>query len=62
MAAIFTYGFEISEQKFKENNVTLFTLSNYDNLLKLAIEKKYVEEAELITLQEWSKNPSVWNK
>ena len=33
MVAIFTYGFEVSKENFKTNNVNLFTLSNYESLL-----------------------------
>jgi orotate phosphoribosyltransferase len=33
MAAIFTYGFDVAEQNFKNANIDLYTLSNYQNLL-----------------------------
>lgn len=61
MAAIFTYGFGISTQNFKDANVDLFTLSNYENLLNLAVAKSYITEKEETTLREWSVNPSTWN-
>jgi hypothetical protein len=35
MAAIFTYGFDVAEQNFKNANIDLYTLSNYQNLLWL---------------------------
>jgi orotate phosphoribosyltransferase len=60
MAAIFTYGFDIAEENFKNANIDLFTLSNYENLLNQAIEKQYVSEYEEETLREWCKNPSTW--
>jgi orotate phosphoribosyltransferase len=60
MAAIFTYGFDIAEENFKNANIDLFTLSNYENLLNQAIEKQYVSESEEETLREWCKNPAVW--
>ncbi len=60
MAAIFSYGFDVAENNFKDANVDLFTLSNYENLLPLAIDKKYVTEEEEQTLQEWRSNPSTW--
>lgn len=61
MAAIFTYGFEIAEENFKNNQIDLYTLSNYQNLLNLAVAKKYITEEEEQTLREWSLNPSTWN-
>lgn len=60
MAAIFTYGFDISVNRFKEENIDLFTLSDYENLLKQAVAKKYIDQDEIITLQEWRKSPSTW--
>ena len=61
MAAIFNYGFEIATENFKNANLDLFTLGNYENLLTLAVEKKYITEEEEITLKEWRKSPSTWN-
>lgn len=61
MAAIFSYGFEVAVENFKNANVDLYTLSNYENLLDLAVAKEYITEAEQDTLKEWRKNPSEWN-
>lgn len=61
MAAIFSYGFQVAEENFKNSNVDLYTLSNYENLLDLAVTKEYITEAEQDTLKEWRKNPSEWN-
>ncbi len=36
MVAIFTYGFDVSVENFKEANVTLHTLGNYKTLLELS--------------------------
>ena len=61
MIAIFSYGFENAIENFKNANVTLNTLSDYENLLNLAVDKKYITEEEQITLKEWRKNPAEWN-
>ena len=42
MVAIFTYGFDISKDNFKTNNVNLFTLSNYESLLEQALDTKFL--------------------
>jgi orotate phosphoribosyltransferase len=60
MAAIFTYGFNVAEKNFKNANIDLYTLSNYENLLNLAVEKQYITEDQQSTLQEWSEEPSTW--
>lgn len=61
MIAIFSYGFELAATNFKENNVELAILSNYENLLEQALDSNYISEKELLVLQEWRKNPSEWN-
>ncbi|AMA48730.1 MULTISPECIES: orotate phosphoribosyltransferase [Flavobacterium] len=61
MAAIFTYGFPIAQESFKNANVDLFTLSNYENLLELAVIKEYITEKEHELLIDWKKNPAEWN-
>jgi orotate phosphoribosyltransferase len=61
MLAIFSYGFDVATENFKNANVELHTLSNYEHLLDLAVEKQYITEEEQVTLQEWRKSPSTWN-
>jgi orotate phosphoribosyltransferase len=60
MVAIFTYGFDIAKENFKNANIELNTLADYTNLLELAVAKNYISEKELITLQEWRESPSTW--
>ncbi|UMY64877.1 MULTISPECIES: orotate phosphoribosyltransferase [unclassified Flavobacterium] len=62
MAAIFSYGFQESTKAFKEANVDLYTLSNYESLLPLAVTKKYITEDEERTLAEWRVSPSTWGE
>ncbi|RZJ52963.1 MAG: orotate phosphoribosyltransferase [Flavobacterium sp.] len=62
MAAIFTYGFNVAEENFKNANIDLYTLSNYENLLNLAVEKQYITEDQQSALQEWNEIPSTWGQ
>lgn len=62
MLAIFSYGFDLATENFKNSQVDLITLSNYENLLELAQESNYISKEELLTLQEWRENPSKWNQ
>lgn len=61
MAAIFSYGFQIAQDNFDNENVELFTLSNYENLLNLAVDKKYITKEEQEVLSQWRENPSEWD-
>lgn len=60
MVAIFTYGFPEAEEAFREANVKLLTLSNYNALLEAAVETNYIRPSDLETLKEWRQNPSEW--
>ena len=60
MVAIFSYGFDLASENFKNSNVDLTTLSDYSHLLEQAMDSKYITEKELDTLTEWRKNPENW--
>ncbi|MCH3882360.1 MULTISPECIES: orotate phosphoribosyltransferase [Tenacibaculum] len=62
MVAIFSYGFDIATENFKEANVELTTLSNYEFLLEQASDSKYINAKELRTLEDWRVNPSQWKQ
>lgn len=62
MLAIFTYGFDTAIQNFEKANCELHTLSNYNALISLAIEKKYISQEQVASLHEWRKNPELWGK
>lgn len=61
MVAIFSYGFEVAEKNFKDANVELHTLGNYQNLLEQALDTNYITKAEQDILAQWNANPSEWN-
>ena len=60
MVAIFSYGFDIASDNFKNSNIALTTLSNYSHLLEQAMDSKYITKKELETLSEWRKDPGNW--
>jgi orotate phosphoribosyltransferase len=62
MVAIFTYGLEAASENFKKENCPLFTLTNYDQLIKYAHDKTYIKETDLQSLIEWRENPEAWGK
>ena len=62
MVAIFTYGFRVSENAFKEHKVELTTLSNYNAMIETAVATGYVKEEQVETLKEWRKSPDTWGK
>jgi orotate phosphoribosyltransferase len=61
MVSIFTYGFPQAVEAFNEANVPVHSLTGYEVLINLAIEKNIVSGDQLNTLLNWRSNPSGWN-
>lgn len=61
MAAIFTYGFKEAENNFKTEKCLLETLTNYDTLIDAALQRQYIGEKDVKSLQEWRFNPQAWS-
>ncbi|MEH0155499.1 orotate phosphoribosyltransferase [Limibacter armeniacum] len=62
MMAIFTYGFPVATQNFEDAGVTLHTLSNYQHLIELAHENKYIAEDTVDSLKKWRESPDTWGQ
>jgi len=62
MVAIFTYGFSIADENFKNAKIELSCLSDYSVMLEQALEMGYISEEAVPSLEEWRKDPSTWNR
>jgi orotate phosphoribosyltransferase len=62
MLAIFTYGLKVAEDSFKTAKLPLITLTDYNTLIKVAVEQKYIKDDDLISLNEWRENPELWSE
>jgi orotate phosphoribosyltransferase len=60
MVAIFSYAFEKAKIEFKNLNVNLNILSDYEFLLKEAINQKTINSIFLNDLKKWRKSPEKW--
>ena len=60
MFAIFTYGFPVADERFEQKQCPLFTLSNYNILIKKALKEGYIKESHVASLQEWREAPEKW--
>lgn len=60
MCALFSYQFPVAVKHFREANVKLLTLSNYSTMIDVAAEINYIQPNDLITLEEWRKDPANW--
>jgi len=62
LAAIFTYGFDIADENFKNAKCPFVTLSNYTALLTYAEANQYISANDVELLKEWRKSPSTWGQ
>ena len=60
LVAIFSYGFEIAAENFKNAKCPYETLTNYDFLIEEAVKHDYITESDLVSLTNWRENPSAW--
>jgi len=60
MAAIFTYGFQLADDNFKEAKCDLITLSDYSSLVDQAIDTGYISDQEIDALKKWREAPDKW--
>lgn len=60
MAAIYTYGFELAKERFKEKDIVLSTITNYTDLISVAVKSGYVSEEYIDTLSNWRQAPDQW--
>ncbi|MDR0971984.1 MAG: orotate phosphoribosyltransferase [Bacteroidales bacterium] len=61
MLAIFTYQLEVAALAFKEKDVELLTITNYDTLIKVAKQENYIKEDDISSLSLWRENPEKWS-
>jgi orotate phosphoribosyltransferase len=62
MVAIFTYGFEKADENFRDSNISLNTLSDYENLIQIAEQSNYINSKEVELLKGWRMDPENWGK
>ncbi|HEX5026698.1 MAG TPA: orotate phosphoribosyltransferase [Agriterribacter sp.] len=60
MVSIFTYGFDVAANAFEAAGIPLISLTNYETLISLAVEKGIVDAEEESTLLKWRKDPAHW--
>jgi len=60
MVSIFNYGFQIAIDAFETAKVPFVSLSNYDTLIDIAIEKGNIDAKMQTLLLDWKQNPALW--
>jgi len=60
MVAAYTYGFAVAEEAFREADVQLVTLTDYDHVVAQALATGYITPADVELLNDWRRSPQMW--
>lgn len=61
LMAIFTYGFQKAVDNFHAASCPFYTLTNYQELIKIATRKGFIQPDEEQILLEWREDPENWS-
>lgn len=62
VVSIFTYGLNKGREAFAQEEIQSESLTDFANLVEVAIEKGYISKDDQESLLSWSKSPSEWSK
>ncbi len=62
MAAVFTYGFDVASEAFATSGTDLVALTDYVTLVRVALDKKIIQDADLELLTAWRADPAGWGR
>jgi orotate phosphoribosyltransferase len=62
VVSIFTYGLDKGREAFAQEEIKSESLTDFANLVEVAIEKGYISKDDQESLLSWSKSPSEWSK
>lgn len=60
VCGIFSYQLTAAKENFEAVNIPFATLTNYGELIDVAIEENKITEEDRILLHKWRENPSGW--
>ncbi len=61
LVSIFNYGFDEAKNSFEKAKINFHSLTDYDSVIALAIEKNIISESDQNTLLNWRANPAHWD-
>jgi orotate phosphoribosyltransferase len=62
LVSIFNYGFAVAEKAFDDAGVKFKSLTNYEALIQLAVEKGIVSGEQENLLMQWRTDPAAWGR
>jgi orotate phosphoribosyltransferase len=61
MISIFTYGFDLAYENFRTSGIHYKSLSDYNTMIEVAVEKEMIREEQVARLQAWREAPESWS-
>lgn len=61
VGAIFSYQLQAIVDNFRQADLSYFTLTNYSELLEVAVETNYISTIERAALEKWRHDPENWS-
>jgi orotate phosphoribosyltransferase len=61
MTAIFSYDLDVAKKNFEESECPLVVLSDYNVMIKEAVENNYISESDKDSLLQWRMDPQAWS-
>ena len=62
LIALFTYGFDAAENNFLNAGCPFYTLTDYEVLIKKAVEQKVIKSSDIESLTAWRMRPDKWSR
>jgi orotate phosphoribosyltransferase len=62
MVSIFTYGFPVATDAFKNASLEYHSLTDYQNLVELALAKGMIQAEQQEVLLKWREDPAQWGQ
>lgn len=62
MVASYTYGFPVAKKAFKDAQIKLVTLTDYEHVVDEALKTGYIDDSDVEVLHEWRKDPAHWDE
>jgi orotate phosphoribosyltransferase len=61
MLSIFSYNFQFANKKFKDENISINSLSDYNSLVDLIQSEGTLDSNEISRLKKWREDPKTWS-
>jgi len=60
LISIFSYGFKVADNNFKDHDCEKISLCDYNTLVNEALKSDYIQEKDVQLLNQWRENPEKW--